>query len=556
MAAKQIVFSEEARRKLKNGMNVVANAVSATLGPKGRNVAIDRKFGSPSITHDGVSVAKEIELEDPFENMGAQLLKEAAQKTNDIAGDGTTTSTVLAHAIVNEGLKALEAGYNPMLLKKGIELATETIVNELKKNSTKIDTREEIASVATNSAADEEVGQLIADVMDKVGKDGVITVEESKSMQFETEFVEGMQFDRGYISPYFITNGEQMEAQISDAYVLIYDKKISAAQDIVPLLEKLVQLGKRELVIIAEDIDGEALATLVLNKLRGMLNVLAIKAPGFGDRRKAMLQDIATLTAGQVISEETGRKLETTTVQDLGRAEKIVSDKENTTIVGGKGKKGDIEARIKEIRIEIDKSTSDYDKEKLQERLAKLSGGVAIIRVGAATETEMKEKKHRVEDALSAARAAVEEGIVPGGEISLINAAGKLDKLAKAHAEDENEEIKVGINIIKKALEAPIRKLAANAGQDGSVIIDTVRRTAAEKKNVNIGFNVLTGEYTDMIKAGVIDPVKVVRGALENAASIAAMILTTDVLITDVPAKESAPAMPPGGMGGMGGMDY
>jgi len=549
--AKQLVFNEEARNRLKRGVDQVANAVATTLGPKGRNVAIDKKWGAPTITHDGVSVAKEIELEDPFENMGAQLLKEAAQKTNDIAGDGTTTSTILAHAIVNEGLKALEAGYNPMLLKRGIELATETIVTELKKHSTKIDTREEIASVATNSAADSEIGELIADVMDKVGKDGVITVEESKSMQFETEFVEGMQFDRGYISPYFITNGEQMEAQISDAYVLIYDKKISAAQDIVPLLEKLVQLGKRELVIIAEDIDGEALATLVLNKLRGMLNVLAIKAPGFGDRRKAMLQDIAVLTGGQVISEETGRKLETTTVQDLGRAEKIVSDKETTTIVGGKGKKGDIEGRIKEIRIEIDKSTSDYDKEKLQERLAKLSGGVAIIRVGAATETEMKEKKHRVEDALSAARAAVEEGIVPGGEISLINAANKLDKLAKAHADDENEEIKVGINIVKKALEAPIRKLAANAGEDGSVIIDTVRRTAAEKKNINIGFNVLTGEYTDMIKAGVIDPVKVVRGALENAASIAAMILTTDVLITDVPAKESGPAMPPGGMGGM-----
>ncbi|MHB8777828.1 MAG: chaperonin GroEL [Anaerolineales bacterium] len=551
MAAKQLVFSEEARRKLKNGMTVVANAVSATLGPKGRNVAIDRKFGSPTITHDGVSVAKEIELEDPLENMGAQLLKEAAQKTNDIAGDGTTTSTVLAYAIVTEGLKALEAGYNPMLLKRGIELATETIVVELKKNSTKIDTREEIASVATNSAADVEIGELIADVMDKVGKDGVITVEESKTMQFETEYVEGMQFDRGYLSPYFITNADQMEAQISDAYVLIYDKKISAAQDIVPLLEKLVQLGKRELVIISEDVDGEALATLILNKIRGMLNVLAIKAPGFGDRRKAMLQDIAVLTGGQVISEETGRKLESATVQDLGRAEKIVSDKENTTIIGGKGKKGDIEGRIKEIRIEIDKSTSDYDKEKLQERLAKLSGGVAIIRVGAATETEMKEKKHRVEDALSAARAAVEEGIVPGGEISLINAAVKLDKLAKAHAEDENEEIKVGINIVKKALEAPIRKLASNAGEDGSVIIDTVRRTATEKKNPNIGFNVLTGEYVDMIKAGVIDPVKVVRGALENAASIAAMILTTDVLITDVPAKENAPAMPPGGMGGM-----
>ncbi|WKZ36383.1 MAG: chaperonin GroEL [Anaerolineales bacterium] len=551
MAAKQLVFSEEARRKLKNGMTVVANAVSATLGPKGRNVAIDRKFGSPTITHDGVSVAKEIELEDPFENMGAQLLKEAAQKTNDIAGDGTTTSTVLAYAIVTEGLKALEAGYNPMLLKRGIELATETIVTELKKNSVKIDTKEEIASVATNSAADAEIGDLIARVMDKVGKDGVITVEESKTMQFEEDYVEGMQFDRGYLSPYFITSAEQMEAQISDAYVLIYDKKISAAQDIVPLLEKLVQLGKRELVIIAEDVDGEALATLILNKIRGMLNVLAIKAPGFGDRRKAMLQDIAVLTGGEVISEETGRKLESATVQDLGRAEKVVSDKENTTIIGGKGKKGNIEGRIKEIRIEIDKSTSDYDKEKLQERLAKLSGGVAIIRVGAATETEMKEKKHRVEDALSAARAAVEEGIVPGGEISLINAAAKLDKLAKAHADDENEEIKVGINIVKKALEAPIRKLASNAGEDGSVIIDTVRRTAAEKKNANIGFNVLTGEYTDMIKAGVIDPVKVVRGALENAASIAAMILTTDVLITDMPEKEKAPAMPPGGMGGM-----
>jgi chaperonin GroEL len=551
MAAKQLVFSEDARRKLKNGMNIVANAVSATLGPKGRNVAVDRKFGSPTITHDGVSVAKEIELEDPFENMGAQLLKEAAQKTNDIAGDGTTTSTVLAHAIVNEGLKALEAGYNPMLLKYGITQATETVVEELRRMSTKIDSREEIASVATNSAADEEIGNLIADVMDKVGKDGVITVEESKSMQFEQEFVEGMQFDRGYLSAYFITNADQMQAIISEPYILINEKKISAAQDIVPILEKLVQIGKRELVIIAEDIDGEALATLVLNKLRGMLNVLAVKAPGFGDRRKAMLQDIAIVTGGTVISEETGRKLETVTLQDLGRAEKVVSDKENTTIIGGKGTKGAIEGRIKEIRAEIDKSTSDYDKEKLQERLAKLSGGVAIIRVGAATETEMKEKKHRVEDALSAARAAVEEGIVPGGEISLINAAAKLDKLLKNLDGEDNEETKVGINIVKKALEAPIRKLAANAGQDGSVIIDTVRRTAVDKKNKNIGYNVLTGEYTDMIQAGVIDPVKVVRGALENASSIASMILTTDVLITDMPEKDKAPAMPPGGMGGM-----
>jgi len=547
MAAKQLVFSGDARRKLRNGINVVAESVSSTLGPKGRNVAIDRKFGSPTVTHDGVSVAKEIELEDPFENMGAQLLKEAATKTNDIAGDGTTTSTVLAHAIVNEGLKALEAGYNPMLLKNGIVMASEAVSEELRKVAVKIDTKEEIGYVATNSAADAEIGDLIADVMDKVGKDGVITVEESKSLQFETEYVEGMQFDRGYLSPYFITDTEQMEASIADPYILIHEKKISAAQDIVPLLEKLVQLGKRELVIIAEDIDGEALATLVLNKLRGMLNVLAVKAPGFGDRRKAMLQDIAVLTGGTVIAEETGRKLESTTVEDLGRAEKVVSDKENTTVVGGKGDKGAITARIKEIRTEIDKSTSDYDREKLQERLAKLSGGVAIIRVGAATETELKEKKHRVEDALSAARAAVEEGIVPGGEISLINAAKALDKLKAT-----GEETKVGINIVRKALEAPIRKLASNAGEDGSVIIDTVRRTAAEKDNKNIGFNVLTGEYTDMIKAGVIDPVKVVRGALENAASIAAMILTTDVLITDIPEEEKAPAMPPGGMGGMG----
>jgi chaperonin GroEL len=546
MAAKQLVFTEEARRKLKNGMDVVANAVATTLGPKGRNVAIDRKFGSPTITHDGVSVAKEIELDDPFENMGAQLLKEAAQKTNDIAGDGTTTSTVLAHAIVTEGLKALAAGYNPMLLKRGIEKAADSVVAGLREMAVSINTKEEIASVATNSAADPEIGNLIADVMDKVGKDGVITVEESKSMLFETEYVEGMQFDRGYISPYFITDAEHMEAVIADAYILIHEKKISAAQDIVPVLEKLVQLGKRELVIIAEDVDGEALATLVLNKLRGMLNVLAIKAPGFGDRRKAMLQDIAILTGGTVISEETGRKLETTTIDDLGRAEKVVADKDNTTIVGGKGDGDAIKGRVDQIRVEIDKSTSDYDREKLQERVAKLAGGVAIIRVGAATETELKEKKHRVEDALSAARAAVEEGIVPGGEISLINAAASLDGLKL-----DNDDAQVGVSIVRKALEAPIRKLADNAGQDGSVIIDGVRRAAIEKNNKNIGYNVLTAEYTDMIKAGVIDPVKVVRGALENAASIAAMMLTTEVLITDMPEDNKAPAMPPGGMGGM-----
>jgi chaperonin GroEL len=547
MTAKQLVFSEDARRRLQQGIDVVANAVGTTLGPKGRNVAIDRKYGSPTITHDGVTVAKEIELEDPFANMGAQLLKEAATKTNDIAGDGTTTSTVLAHAIVTEGLKNLAAGANPMRLKLGISRGVETVVAALRKMARKIDTKEEIASVATNSAADPEIGKLIADVMDKVGKDGVITVEESKTMQFETEYVEGMQFDRGYISAYFITDSEHMESVIAEPYILIYDKKISAAQDIVPLLEKLVQIGKRDLVIIAEDIDGEALATLVLNKLRGMLNVLAVKAPGFGDRRKAMMQDIATLTNGQLISEETGRKLETTTLQDLGKAEKVVSDKDNTTIIGGKGDSAQIKGRIEQIRVEIEKSTSDYDKEKLQERLAKLSGGVAIIRVGAATETELKEKKHRVEDALSATRAAIEEGIVPGGEIVFINAVASLDKV-KMDGEDET----IGVAIVRKALEAPIRRLAMNAGQDGAVIIENVRRLAKEQNNKHLGYNVITEEYGDMLKAGVIDPLKVVRGALENAASIAAMILTTECLITDVPEKEkAAPAMPPGG-----GMDY
>ena len=546
MAAKQIVFSEDARRRLQRGVDVLANAVATTLGPKGRNVALDKKFGAPTVTHDGVTVAKEIELEDPYENMGAQLLKEAATKTNDIAGDGTTTSTVLAHAVVTEGLKNLAAGFNPMLLKRGIEAATEAVVESLRKQSQKIDTKEEIASVATNSAADEEIGNLIAEVMDKVGKDGVITVEESKFLQFETEYVEGMQFDRGYISSYFITSVEAMEAVINEAYILIYDKKVSAAADIVPVLEKLVQIGKRELVIIAEDVDGEALATLVLNKLRGMLNVLAVKAPGFGDRRKAMLQDVAVLTGGTVITEELGKKLESTTLSDLGRAKKVVATKDDTTIVDGAGSDKAIKGRIEEIKVEIDKSTSDYDKEKLQERLAKLSGGVAVIRVGAATETELKEKKHRVEDALSAARAAVEEGIVAGGEVSLLNAASALEKLKM-----DDEDAQVGVNIVRRALEAPLRKLAANAGQDGSVIVDGVRRRAKEEKNKNIGYNVLTGEYVDMFKAGVIDPVKVVRGALENATSIAAMILTTDALVTDVPEKERAPAMPPGG--GMGG---
>ena len=540
MAAKQLIFQEDARRKLQRGMETLANAVGTTLGPKGRNVALDKKFGAPTVTHDGVTVAKEISLEDPYENMGAQLLAQAATKTNDIAGDGTTTSTLLAQAITIEGLKMVAAGANPMLIKHGIEKATQAAVENLHKQAQKIESKAEIAQVAANSAADEEIGGLIAEVMDKVGKDGVITVEESKSLQFETEYVEGMQFDRGYISPYFITAPESMEAVINEPYILIHDKKISAAADIVPVLEKLVQIGKRDLVIISEDVDGEALATLVLNKLRGMLNVLAIKAPGFGDRRKAMLQDIAVLTGGTVITDELGKKLESTQVSDLGRAKKVVATKDDTTIVDGAGNAKAIKGRIEEIKVEIDKSTSDYDKEKLQERLAKLSGGVAVIRVGAATEVELKEKKHRVEDALSAARAAVEEGIVPGGEVSLINAA---ESLAKLKLDDEDEQ--AGVTIVRRALEAPLRKLAANAGQDGSVIIDNVRRKAKEEKNKGIGYNVLTADYGDMIKAGVIDPVKVVRGALENAASIAAMILTTDALITDAPEKEKPAAAPP-----------
>ncbi len=541
MAAKQLVFADEARRKLKNGIDIVATAVATTLGPKGRNVALDRKFGSPTITHDGVTVAKEIELEDPFENMGAQLLKEAATKTNDIAGDGTTTSTVLAHSIVTEGLKNLAAGANPMLLKRGIEAASKAVADHIRKQAIEITTKEDIANVATISAQDRSIGELIAEVMDKVGKDGVITVEESKGLEFEKEYVEGMQFDRGYISPYFITDPEHMVAEISEPYVLVYDKKISAAQDIVPLLEKMVQIGKRELLIIAEDIDGEALATLVLNKLRGMLSVVAVKAPGFGDRRKAMLQDIAILTGAQVISDEMGRKLETTTVADLGRAEKVVVDKDNTTLVGGKGEEREIKGRIEQIRVEIDKSTSDYDREKLQERLAKLSGGVAIIRVGAATETELKEKKHRVEDALSATRAAVEEGIVPGGGVALINAMSALDPVKM-----DNEDEQIGVNIVRKALEMPMRKIAENAGKDGSVIVANVRDEQKKRKNKKVGYDVLTDEYTDMVKDGVIDPAKVTRGALENAASIAAMILTTEALITDVPEKDKpAPAGPP-----------
>jgi len=546
MAAKQLVFSEEARRKLSKGMEILATAVVTTLGPKGRNVALDKKFGSPTVTHDGVTVAKEIELQDPFENMGAQLLKEAATKTNDIAGDGTTTSTLLAHTIVVEGMKNLAAGANPMLLKRGIEAATKAVADKIRAQAIEITTKEEIANVASISAQDREIGQLIADVMDKVGKDGVITVEESKGLMFETEYVEGMQFDRGYISAYFVTDAEHMEASISDAFILINEKKISAAQDIVPILEKLVQIGKRELVIIAEDIDGEALATLVLNKLRGMLNVIAVKAPGFGDRRKAMLQDIAILTGGQVISEETGRKLESATISDLGRAEKVVVTKDDTTVIGGRGEASAIKGRIDQIRVEIEKSTSDYDKEKLQERLAKLSGGVAIIRVGAATETELKEKKHRVEDALSATRAAVEEGIVPGGGVALINALSAIDNVKM-----DSDDAQIGVQIVRKALELPMRKIAENAGKDGSVVLETVRREQKATGNLNIGYNVISEQTIDMVKDGVIDPAKVTRGAIENAASIAAMILTTEALITDVPEKEKPAPMPPGG-----GMDY
>jgi chaperonin GroEL len=543
--AKQLAFSEDARRRLKVGVDTLADAVKTTLGPKGRNVALDKKWGAPTVTHDGVTVAKEIELEDPYENMGAQLLKEAATKTNDIAGDGTTTATVLAQSIVNEGLKNVAAGANPMLLKRGIEIATSAAAQSVRDNSIEVKGKDDIAHVASISAADSAIGDLIAEVMDKVGKDGVITVEESKGLAFETEYVDGMQFDRGYISPYFITDQETMEAVLNEPYILIYDKKISSAQDIVPILEKLVQTGKRDLIIISEDVDGEALATLVLNKLRGTFNVLAIKAPGFGDRRKAMLQDIAILSGGQVITEEMGRKLDSATLEDLGRADKVSASKDDTTIVGGAGTEADITGRINQIKAEIENSTSDYDREKLQERLAKLAGGVAVIGVGAATEVELKEKKHRVEDALSATRAAVEEGVVPGGGVALINAIDALKDLS-----DEDPDINTGIAIVRRALEEPMRQLARNAGQEGAVVIQQVRREQTDGGRV--GYNVLTDEYVDMVKAGIIDPAKVTRSAIENAASIAAMILTTEALITDIP--EAEPPMPPGGGGGMPGM--
>ncbi len=541
--AKQLSFGEDGRGHLKAGIDILAQAVKTTLGPKGRNVALGKNWGTPTVTHDGVTVAREIELSDPFENMGAQLLKEAATKTNDVAGDGTTTATVLAQAMVNEGLKNVAAGANPMLLKRGIELATRAVVDSICRNSIEVKGHDDIAHVASISAADTTIGDLIADVMDKVGKDGVITVEESKGMAFEVEYVDGMQFDRGYISPYFITDTETMQAVLNNPYILVYDKKISLVQDLVPILEKLVQSDRRDLVIIAEDVEGEALATLVLNKLRGSFNAIAIKAPGFGDRRKAMLQDIAVLTGSTIITEEMGRKLDSASIGDLGQAGKVSSTKDETTIVGGHGNEGDIKARINQIKAEIENSTSDYDSEKLQERLAKLAGGVAVIGVGAATETELKEKKHRVEDALSATRAAVDEGVVPGGGVALIDAIEAIKDL-----KNDDPDINTGINIVRRALEEPMRQLAQNAGKEGAVVINEVRRQRSDGSL--IGYNVMTEAYEDMLKSGIIDPAKVTRSAVQNAASIAAMILTTDVLIANIP--EPKPAG--GGMGDMDGM--
>jgi chaperonin GroEL len=541
--AKVIEFNETARGSLKQGVDTLANAVKTTLGPKGRNVALDKKYGAPTVTHDGVTVAKEIELDDPFANMGAQLLKEAATKTNDVAGDGTTTATVLAQAIVHEGMRNVAAGANAMLLKQGIDLGSAALVEKLQDMATPVKGKDEIAQVAAISAADKEIGALIAEVMDKVGKDGVITVEESKGLEFETEYTEGMQIDRGYLSPYFVTNPERMEAELDDPFILITDKKISSIQDILPVLEK-VAAARAPLMIIAEDVDGEALATLVVNKLRGTLNVLAAKAPGFGDRRKEMLRDIAALTGGQVISEEVGRRLDSATLEDLGRARRVVSSKDDTVFIEGAGDKAAIDGRIGQIRSQIETTTSDFDREKLQERLAKLAGGVAVIKVGAATETELKEKKHRVEDALSATRAAVEEGIVPGGGVALINALPALDTV-KAEG-----DILTGVNILRRALEEPMRGIAANAGKDGAVVIEMVRQAQAAGKNGNIGYDVISDAYVDMVDAGIIDPAKVTRSAVENAASIAGMILTTEALITDKPEeKAAAPAMP-------GGMDY
>src|SRR5690349_3869543 len=540
MPAKDLIFDAEARRQLKSGIDALANAVKVTLGPRGRNVALDKKWGAPTVTHDGVTVAKEIELENHFQNMGAQMLKQAATKTNDVAGDGTTTSTVIAQAIVTEGLRNLAAGANPMLMKRGIDTATAAVVDEIKKQATEIQGHDDIEHIAAVSANDPEIGGLLAQAMDKVGRDGVITVEEGKGLKLEVEYTEGMQFDRGYISPYFITDSGRMEAALDEPYLLITDKKISAITDVVPVLEKLVQTGRKELVIIAEDVDGEALATLVVNKLRGILNVLAVKAPGFGDRRKEMLRDIAVLTGGQVISEEMGRRLDSATLADLGSARSVISHKDDTTIVEGRGDSASIQARVRQIKAQIEETTSDYDREKLQERLAKLAGGVALIKVGAGTEVELKYRKTRVEDALSATRSGVEEGMVPGGGVALLNAVEALHDL-HLHG-----DAGTGVAILRRALEEPLRQLAINGGKDGSVVVEGVRRAQKEHNNSHYGYNVLLDEYVDMFEHGIADPAKVTRSALQNAASIAAMILTTEALITDLPEKEkpAAPAMP------------
>ncbi|MGH7941906.1 MAG: chaperonin GroEL [Limisphaerales bacterium] len=545
MAAKQLIFDEQARQAILRGVNKLSKAVVATLGPKGRNVVIDKKFGSPTVTKDGVTVAKEIELEDPYENMGAQMVREVASKTSDTAGDGTTTATVLAEAIYREGLKFVTSGANPIGIQRGINKAVEAAVGHLDKISKKVKDKDEIKQVAAVSANwDFDIADKIADAMDKVGKDGTITVEEAKSIETTLDVVEGMQFDKGYLSPYFVTSTEAMEAKLEDVYVLIYEKKISSLKDLLPILEKTAKLGK-PLLIIAEEVEGEALATLVVNKLRGTINVCAVKAPGFGDRRKEMLQDLAVLTGGKFISEDLGIKLEGVELNDLGRAKSVVVDKENTTIVEGNGKSSDIQGRVNQIRRQIEETTSDYDREKLQERLAKLAGGVAVINVGAATETEMKEKKARVEDALHATRAAVEEGIVAGGGVALLRCLSAIDTVKGA-----NEDESIGIGIVKRAVEAPLRALAQNAGVEGSVIAEAVKKSKG-----NEGYNVATGEYEDLVKAGIVDPKKVTRSALQNAASIAGLLLTTECLITEVPEKDK-PAPAPGGHGGMGGMDY
>src|SRR4026207_48172 len=542
MAAKQLIFDENARQTLLKGVSKLAKAVAATLGPKGRNVVLDKKFGSPTVTKDGVTVAKEIELEDPYENMGAQMVREVASKTSDAAGDGTTTATVLAEAIFREGLKYVTSGANPIGIQRGIQKAVEAAVEQLAKIAKKVKDKEEIKQVATVSANwDTTIGEIIADAMDKVGKDGTITVEEAKSIETTLDVVEGMQFDKGYLSPYFVTNAEAMEAALENPYILIHEKKISSLKDMLPLLEKVAKAG-RPLLIIAEDVEGEALATLVVNKLRGTLQVCAVKAPGFGDRRKAMLEDIAVLTGGRLISEDLGIKLENIKLEDLGRAKRVTVDKENTTIVEGEGKKADIQGRVAQIRRQIDETTSDYDREKLQERLAKLAGGVAVINVGAATETEMKEKKARVEDALHATRAAVEEGIVPGGGVALLRAQKVLDALKL-----EGDE-RIGLQMVRRAVEEPLRQLADNAGQEGALIVQEVK-----KRKGNEGDNVSTGDYEDLVKAGVVDPTKVTRSALQNAASISGLLLTTEAVVTELPEKEKTPPLPGGGLGGMGG---